>query len=370
MSPDERERRLALARPAYRDVEIYAPQSGGAAPTVVVDVSDNTNLWGPPPMALRALRELSADVVSRYPSLYAHELKAPLARYVGAAADEIVTGCGSDDVLDSAMRAVCEPGDRVAFSVPTFSMVPTFARMNGLEPVAVPLRGAAHDWDADADALLATGARVIYLCSPNNPTGTLVRRGTVERVIAGAPGLVVLDEAYGEFAEFTFARRSPAFGNVLVTRTLSKAFGLAGLRIGYGVGAAGLVREVEKARGPYMVNAAAQRAAVVALEDDFPWVQARAQQAVELREWLAGEIRALGLEVLPSSANFVLVLVPDAAGIMRRLRRRGVLVRAFPGLPLVGDALRIGVGPWETMSVVLDALRAELGPPAAGEASS
>ena len=349
-----------LAREAYRDVAIYAPQ-GDAAPSVTVDVSDNTNLWGPPPMALRALRELSAEAVCRYPSLYAHELKAPLARHVGVTVDEVVTGCGSDDVLDSAMRAICDPGDRVAFSVPTFTMVPTFVRMNGLEPVPVPLRGAGHGWDADADALLATGARVIYLCSPNNPTGTLVRRDTIERVIAGAPGLVVLDEAYAEFADASLAAAAPAFGNLLVTRTLSKAFGLAGLRIGYGVGASGLLREIEKARGPYMVNAAAQRAAVAALEDDLPWVRARAQQAIELREWMSGEIRALGLDVLPSSANFVLVRVPDAARAAGRLRARGVLVRAFPALPVVGDALRIGVGPWETLTVVLDALRAEFG---------
>ena len=366
MTPERRAERLALARAAYRDLTLYSPDAGAAA-SVAVDVSDNTNLWGPPPMALRALRELSADTVSRYPSLYAHELKAPLARYIGVSPDQVVTGCGSDDVLDSAMRAVCEPGDRVAFPVPTFSMVPTFARMNGLEPVPVPLRGAAHDWDADADALLATGARVIYLCSPNNPTGTLLRRETVERVIAGAPGLVVVDEAYAEFAEGTLTARAPGYDNVLATRTLSKAFGLAGLRIGYGAGSAELVREVEKARGPYMVNAAAQRAAVAALEDDFAWVQARAQQAIELREWLAGELRALGLAVLPSAANFVLVRVRDAAAAANRLRARGVLVRAFAGLPLVGDALRIGIAPWETLVIVLDAVRAVLGDAGATE---
>ena len=147
-------------------------------------------------------------------------------------------------------------------------------------------------------------------------------------------------------------------GNVIVTRTLSKAFGLAGLRVGYGIGAPVLVREIEKARGPYMVNAAAQRAALAALGEDRAWVEAHARRAVELREWLGGELRALGLDVLPSSANFLLVRVHDAARTGERLRERGVLVRAFEDLPLVGDAIRIGIGPWETMTAVLDAVRA------------
>ena len=351
----------SLARAAYRDIPVYAPHGEGAMPACAVDVSDNTNLWGPPPMALRALRELGADAVARYPTLYAHELKVPLAAYIGVAPEEIVTGCGSDDVIDSTMRAFAEPGDAIAFPVPTFSMIPTFARMSGITPIAVPLRGADGAWDADADALLATKARIIYLCSPNNPTGTLVRRETIRRVVAEAPGLVVLDEAYVEFAGVSDAPEAPRWGNVLVTRTLSKAFGLAGLRIGYGIGAPELVREVEKARGPYMVGVASQRAVLAALNEDLPWVQAHARRAVEMREWLTGELRALGLDVLPSAANFVLAPVPDAATVAQRVRQRGVLVRAFAALPGVGDALRIGVGPHEAMTATVDALRAALG---------
>ena len=357
-SATDRVARLALARAAYRDIPVYAPHGDDdAMPEPAVDVSDNTNLWGAPPAALRTLHDATPQVVSRYPSLYVHELKRALAAYVGVRPEEIVTGCGSDDVLDAAMRAFAEPGDRVAYCAPTFSMVPTFARMNALEPVALAFR---DDWDADADALLATGARIIYLCTPNNPTGTVVSPAVVERVAREAAGLVIVDEAYGEFARTTFASRAPGWERVLVMRTLSKAFGLAGLRIGYGVGAAPLMREVEKARGPYMVNAAAQRAAEAALGEGLSWVREHASEAVAVRDRLVGELGDRGLRPLPSEANFVLLPMPRAAAVARGLRRRGVLVRLFTGLPDIGDALRIGVGPWAVMAQLLAALDAEL----------
>jgi histidinol-phosphate aminotransferase len=355
---DARQARLALARAAYRDIPVYAPHGPGEnPPAVVIDASDNTNLWGPPPAAARALREAPGDVVSRYPALYAHELRRLLSGYAGVSPDELVIGCGSDDILDSAMRAFAEPGDAVALPVPSFSMISTFARMNVLRPIGVPLTG---DWDADADGLLATGAKVIYLCSPNNPTGTVTSEAAIRRVVAEAPGLVILDEAYAEFADVSHVADAPGWERVLVTRTMSKAWGLAGLRVGYGTGAAWLVREVEKARGPYMVNAMAQRAVETALRDDVAWMRERAREAVENRERLRAALRALGLDVLPSAANFVLARSPRARELAAALQREGILVRLFAGLPLVGDALRIGVGPWTQMQQVLDALaRAE-----------
>jgi histidinol-phosphate aminotransferase len=350
-----RQARLALARAAYAEIPVYAPHGPGEnPPATTIDASDNTNLWGPPPSAARAIRDAAGDVVSRYPALYAHELKRLLAGYAGVREEELITGCGSDDVLDSVMRAFGEPGvDAVAFPSPTFSMIPTFARMNALRPIDVPLTG---DWDADADGLLATGAKLIYLCSPNNPTGTLTSERTIRRIVAEAPGIVILDEAYAEFAGISHVAEAPAWDRVLVTRTLSKAFGLAGLRVGYGTGSAWLVREVEKARGPYMVNAMAQRAVEAALRDDVPWVEARAREAVENRERLTTALGAMGLDVLPSAANFVLARTPRAREIAAALQRRGILVRLFTGLPLVGDALRIGVGPWEQMQGILDAI--------------
>jgi histidinol-phosphate aminotransferase len=353
----------SLARAEVQALPLYAPDLAECA----VDVSDNTNLWGVPPAAWRALAEAPAAVVARYPSLYAGPLRNAIARYLSLAdgtSTGIVTGCGSDDVIDSAMRAFGVAGDRIAFSVPTFSMFPTFARLNGLDPVSIPL--TAH-YDVDAERLVHAGAKITYLCTPNNPTATALSRGAVEYVAEHASGVVLIDEAYAEFAPETFIDLASRYDRVLVTRTFSKAFGLAGLRAGYGVGSTDVVRMVERARGPYKVNALAERAVLAVLEESpeaLGWVRTHAALAVENRERLATGLRAIGLVPLPSAANFVFVPTARAAVLARGLRERGVLVRAFTGLPTDlemlagsnGAALRIGVGPWETMQVVLGAL--------------
>ena len=214
-----------------------------------------------------------ASGITRYPSLHGDGLKAAISAYAGCTPEQVVTGCGSDDVIDCVLRAFVGPGERVAFPDPTFVMLPIFAKLNGLEAIAVPNTPAQ---DLDAEALLATGAKVIYLCTPNNPTGTAASRAAVERVLDGAPGLVLVDEAYGEFTDVSYLEAARTRPNVLVTRTLSKAFGLAGMRVGYGVGAAGLVAEVEKARGPYKVSGVAERMAEAALTQDVGWMRARA----------------------------------------------------------------------------------------------
>lgn len=340
---------LELARAAYRDVSLYSVESAPCA----VDLSDNTNLWGSPPVARRTLSELADGSLTRYPSAYASELKDALAKYVGVDAACIGTGCGSDDILDSAIRAFAEPGDRIAFCAPTFAMIPIFARLNGVEPIALPM---TTSWDIDPEALMQQDARIIYVCSPNNPTGTVASRGAIERLIAGAPGFVILDEAYAEFAGTNCLDLARATDRVLVVRTMSKAFGLAGLRVGYAVGAPALVAEVEKSRGPYKVSTVAERAAVAALVHGRDWVADRVDDARASREGLAKSLRALGLAPLPSQANFVFVPVPDAPRVARRMRERGVAVRAFQGLPLAGDALRITAGPELMMDEALAAL--------------
>ena len=336
-----------LARSSYREITLYDPDRTPCA----IDLSDNTNLWGPPPSVEAELA--GAASVTRYPSVYARELKRVLAAYVGVEPDSLVTGCGSDDVLDSAIRAFAEVDGRLAFPEPSFAMMPIFARMNGLEPVAVPL---LPDFDIDADALLATRARIIYICSPNNPTGTLASPSAIERVIAGAEGIVILDEAYAEFAGTGFIAAAPARENVLVVRTLSKAFALAGLRIGYGCGNPALIAEVEKSRGPYKISTLAERAAVAVLTRDMEWVEAHVDEALRNRAEFVDALRALGLPAMPSHANFVLVPVSDAAGVVTRMREQGVAVRGFTDLAGIGDALRITIGPWPMMEACLSAL--------------
>ena len=344
-----------LSRESYRGISLYAPDRAPCA----IDLSDNTNLWGVPPAAAAEIRDAGGGTITRYPALYANELKRSLARYIGVEPDAVVTGCGSDDVLDSAIRAFAEPGDRIVHPDPSFMMVPLFGRMNGLVPVAVRL---ASDHDIDANAMIAADGRITYICSPNNPTGTPASREAVRQVVGQSKGLVIVDEAYGEFTSGTFAAEAPAHERLLVVRTMSKAFGLAGLRVGYAIGHPRLVAEVEKSRGPYKVNAIAERAAIAALSGDMQWVSERIGEVISNRERLSGALRDLNVfDVVPSAANFVLAVVrPDvplrAAGIAASLRARGIAIRPFSDLPGFGDAIRITVGPWEMMQQCVEAL--------------
>jgi histidinol-phosphate aminotransferase len=212
------------------------------------------------------------------------------------------------------------------------------------------------EWDIDPDALLRTEARIIYVCSPNNPTGTCASRAMLETLVRNVSGVVILDEAYAEFADASHLDLVTTSERVLATRTMSKAFGLAGLRVGYAIGAPALVAEVEKSRGPYKVSSVAEHAAVTALERDRPWVTAHVVEARASRERLGESLRTLGLAPLPSQANFVLVPVSGALRIARHMRERGVAVRAFESLPGVGDALRITAGPPAMMDEALDVL--------------
>jgi histidinol dehydrogenase len=344
------QRRLAARR--FEGMEAYDPRRAPCA----TDLSDNTNLWGAPPAAARALRDFMESEITRYPAVYAGRLKEALAEYAGVRSEEIATGCGSDDVLDSALRALAEPGESLAVAEPTFAMASIFARMNGLEVRSVRL---ARGFGLDAEALLATGARVIYVCSPNNPTGNAFERESIERVIREAPGVVILDEAYAEFMGEGFLRSAPSYENLLVVRTLSKAFGLAGARVGYAAGNSALVSAVEKSRGPYKVSAQAERAALAALKEDRDWIAGRIDEVRANRERFAAALERLGLAPLASDANFVLVPVRDAGALAQRLRRSdgsGVAVRPFGSLPGIGDAVRITIGPWRMMDAALSAI--------------
>ena len=338
-------------RAVYRDLRAYDVDPTPCA----IELADNTSQFGAPPAALRAIAAGVGDHLAHYPTTYSRELREGIAAYIGVSPAEIMVGCGSDEIMGCAFRALGNPGDRVAYMDPTFVMARVFALSNSLRPVAVPL---ADSLDADADALVAAAAPITYVCSPNNPTGVAMARAVLDRVLRDAPGIVFVDEAYAEFAGTNLAREAPGHGSSLVFRTFSKAFGLAGMRVGYAVGERALIAELEKARGPYTVTALGERAALAAVTLDLEWMRACVAKVVDSREHFAGALRADGFAPLPSAANFVLVPVPDAKGAMRELRQRGILVRHFVDLPIIGDALRITIGDRPVMAHVLRELRA------------
>jgi histidinol dehydrogenase len=349
-------RRAVRTRGDYAAITPYDP---GRLPCAV-DLSDNTNLFGPAPSVRVTLAALPDATITRYPTVYATELRAELASRCGVEPSCISTGCGSDDVIDAVIRAFCEPGDRVAYPDPTFGMIPTFARMNAAAPVPVPLRA---DMSLDVTALLAARSQLIYVCSPNNPTGSSFARADVAALCHGARGLVLIDEAYADFADDDLLELALASDNVIVLRTLSKAYGLAGLRVGYAAGNAALIAEIQKARGPYKVNGPGEAIACAVLRNDGRWVADRIAEVRTNRARLEAELRLRGVAFLDSAANFLLLSVTGTAQEWNgQLRRRGVAVRPFslPG----GEYLRVSIGPWHMLEAFLaafDAIRNDSG---------
>ncbi|MEO7997641.1 MAG: histidinol-phosphate transaminase [Gemmatimonadaceae bacterium] len=343
-----------LPRETYATLKTYVP----LMTPVEVELSENTNQWGAPPAAVEALRACDERALFNYPSQPISPLLAQLAEYVGTNdPNTIVLGCGSDDILDCSMRAFAEPGDIMAYSDPTFSMSAYFGRTNGLNPVGVP---ALPDWDVDVDGLLATKARIIYLCAPNNPTGTPIPDASVRRLLDESEGIVIVDEAYAEFANSSWAKRAPNEERLVVFRTMSKAFGLGGLRIGYAVGRPELLLEIDKASGPFKVNAIAERVAMATLKNGLPWVEARVKDAQAARAALRTTLIGMGLKPLPSESNFVMLPVPNAMAVAAHMRENKIAVRAFSNLAVIGDALRITVGPEHMMQRCVTALDAAL----------
>lgn len=325
---------------------------------VALDLSDNTNQWGAHPAALEVLRSAGPAALARYPELYADELRASVARRLNVPEVCVTTGCGSDDVLDSTYRAAAGARDFVSVATPTFSMALPLARMNGMQARATPWSQALDD----PERLLSGGPTLVYVCRPNNPTGEVAPTSWVEALLdaVGDDGpLVLLDEAYVDFGGETFVGRASVHPRLLVSRTMSKAFGLAGLRVGYAVAHPDTAGEVEKSRGPYKVARLAARAAAAALDDVEGWVTRTVGECIENRSRVECALAERGLDPVPSHANFVLFRAPgeDGRDDARALRARGVAVRPFQGDMSDGsDALRVTVAPWPMMERFLEAL--------------
>ncbi len=355
-------------RESFRALERYTPVED----SVEIELSDNTNLWGCHPDALAAMRDAVSGDVSNYPEAYSGDLRDAVARKFGVPAECVVTGCGSDDVLDSTFRAVCEPGARVAFPSPTFLMVPHLLVVNGLEGKAL---GDARR-PPSPQRLLDAEADLIYVCTPNNPTGTALSRAWIDELLDGVGStgpVVVLDEAYYEFGaaspghdpgETSLVERALAVPRVMIARTFSKAYGLAGLRVGFGIAHPELLGEVEKARGPFKVGLLAERAAAAALDDRSGWLEPTVREVVACRERLVAELLRRGGAPLPSSANFVMLPIPvSARETAREMIARGIAVRPFPDVPGVGEALRVTVGPPPVVERFVEAWDEICGPP-------
>lgn len=339
-------------RPGILEIKPYVggkAEVGGDAP--VIKLSSNESAIGPSARAMAAYEGL-AGTLHRYPDGGCTGLRAGLGRRFNLDPERIVCGAGSDELIGLLIRAYAGPGDEVLYSEHGFLMYKLSALAAGAHPVAAPERNLK----ADVDALLArvtSRTRLVFIANPNNPTGSYLCAAELERLHAGLPPevLLVIDAAYAEFvpaADYASGVELAArHANVVMTRTFSKLFGLAALRVGWMFGPAGVIDVMNRVRGPFNVSEAAQAAAVAALEDVDHQAAARAHNDRWL-PWLAQEITALGLEVWPSAGNFLLVDFPrqpgrDAKAANAFLEQHGVIPRQMDayGLP---DSLRISVG--------------------------
>jgi len=340
------------ARAALRSLAPYTPgkpieevrrEMGLAS---VIKLASNENALGPSPKALAALRK-AVGSLHRYPDATCSALKAKLARRFRLDPSWFVIGNGSDEILVLALRAFVEPGDAVVVAQPTFLIYALQARVCGARVVSVPLRNFRYDLPA-MRAAVTSSTKLVFIANPDNPTGTYVTVGELESFLRGLPQqvVVVMDEAYYEFVQATDYPQTVAYlrdAPLIITRSFSKAYGLAGLRVGYGIARPTLVRAMEAVREPFNVNALAQAAACAAL-DDAAFLRRTRRMTQDGRRYLTRELGRLGLRTIPSVTNFLLIeLGPRAAAVTRRLLREGVIVREMDGWRLDGF-LRVTIG--------------------------
>ncbi len=317
----------------------------------------NTNLVGPNPVLRRLARSLAGMEVNQYPTEHADELRAALARRWRLTPGQILCGNGSDEVLDLITKAFLNPGDRIAFPVPSFVMYGFYGRVNLGRPTPVPL---GPGFRLDVDALLRTRARLILVASPNNPTGNAFPRADLERLLRGAPGLVVLDEAYAEFTDQNWLAAIRRHPHLIVVRTFSKAYGLASLRVGWAAARPEVMARLYRAKPPYNVTGVGERLAAAAVRQDA--FVARTVRIIRAeRPRLVRDLEALGFRCHPSDANFLAARAPIPTGVLcGLLEARGILLKDLSRLPGLDGCVRITVGPREVNRRFLRALQAIL----------
>ncbi len=326
----------------------------------IVKLASNENPLGPSPYALAAAQDALYGM-ALYPDGAGFALKAKLAARFGVEAKRIVLGNGSNDVLDMVARAFLAPGTSSVFSQHAFAVYPIATQTVGATGIAVPAKAYGHDLAA-MRAAIRDDTRVVWIANPNNPTGTFLPWAEIEAFLATVPRevLVVLDEAYGEYLPTDDRADTLAwvdrFPNLLISRTFSKAYGLAGLRVGYGIGHPDVIDLLNRVRHPFNVNVPALAAAEAALDDVEFLLRSYALNSAGMTQLIAG-LADLKVETVPSKGNFLLAKVGDAARINAELLKRGVIVRpvANYGLP---EFLRVSVGLAGQNARFLDALKA------------
>jgi histidinol-phosphate aminotransferase len=355
-----------------RNIGGYAPgkpikQAEKESGVKCIKMASNENPFGPSPRALEAIQQAAGEI-NLYPDNEVSELRARLAQAHGVQPANIVVTAGSTSLLDVIARTVLEPGLKAITSERSFIVYPIVTKLAGAELVQVPMNDDTFDLDAIA-AAVDDKTRVVFLANPNNPTGTMAIAAEIDRFFDKLPHdvLVVLDEAYADFAQdFTRRRGGQEYSHsldyvkqnrpVMVLRTFSKAHGLAGVRVGYGIGPVELVATLSRVRTAFMVSAVAEAAAIAALEDRAHLTKSIENNAAGA-EWLMSQLREMGYKPVETWANFIYVDVgEDSVAVAKRMQAAGVIIRP---LSVWGakTAIRVSIGTPEQNAAFVKALK-------------
>jgi histidinol-phosphate aminotransferase len=325
----------------------------------LVKLNTNENPFAPSPEVEKTLKNFDCARLRRYPDPMADSFRDTVASFWGVKRSNVVAGNGSDDLLTMIFRAFTSPELPVAVLDPSYSLYPELAAMQNAPVIKIKLAEKTFDLPGDILAQ-AEKANLLMIVRPNAPTGTLRETARIRAFAKHFKGVVLVDEAYGDFARANCLSLAcdPANRNLLVMRTFSKSFSLAGLRVGYCIGPAPLIAALYKVKDSYNVDAIAQAVATAAVKD-AAWMRANVEKVVATRTRFSAELRARGWDVPESDANFVFARPPAgtaAADLFDALRRKNIFVRYFPG-PLTGDRLRITIGTDAQMKKLLAALK-------------
>jgi len=356
--------------PALENLPVYQPgrpieevaREQGMPSDQIIKLASNENPLGPSRLALAALRKALRQL-NLYPDGNSFYLKEKLAAKLGVTPANLILGSGSNEVIELLGHSLLSPEAEVVVSEYCFAVYPIVTALFGAKLIVVPAKSYGHDLEAMRSAITGK-TRIVFVANPNNPTGTAVSPADLERFVSAVPCsvLIALDEAYIEFLEDHLDLlpqiRNGDRPNLIVMRTFSKIYGLAGLRLGYGIGDPVYLAQLEKIRQPFNVNAAAQAGALAALDDTNHIDRTRRINSRGLKLY-ARTFRKLGLEFIPSSANFILVRVGNGQQVFMELQKSGIIVRPMVGYQLP-EWIRISVGTPKQNQRCLAALRAVL----------
>lgn len=345
---------MSFFRRCIDEMQAYEPGEQPFPGDRVIKLNTNENPYPPSPKAIEAMKGLDGESLRRYPDPLSTNAREAAARIYGVPVEYIMAANGSDEILAYIARACLEPGRKIAYPVPTYLLYPVLGRMQDCDCIEAPYY---EDLGIPVTELIEAKGAVTIICSPNNPDGNTASLKDLQSLAENLSGLLVVDEAYCDFAADNAMALVKRFSNVIILRTLSKGYSLAGLRLGFGIAHPDVLKGILKVKDSYNVSAMAIRIGAAALLDQ-DYLKETVAKVIKAREGLAADLAASRFKVWPSQSNFLFVRPPDgnAEYVFKSLRKRRILVRHF-NKPEIKDKLRISVGTPDEMSALISTLK-------------